>query len=111
MRLDPPTGDALVVTMETRLVVGKNLPERRLHVECNGTTVADVTYSQAAPARRLRLDIPPGLVGDNGILDLQFEVSPPASPLSAGVSADARQLALGLSQLEIALASSVPDAR
>jgi len=112
MRLQPPTQDALVVTLDTRMLVGSKLPERRLRVECNGAIVADVTYSQAAPARQLRLDIPRGLIGEDGVLALRFEVTPPATPLSAGVSADARPLALGLSQLEIVRApAGTADAR
>jgi hypothetical protein len=110
MRLDPPTRNALVATLDTRLVLGAKVPERRLRVECNGTVVADLSYSQASPARRVRFDIPQGLIGVDGVLDLQFEVTPQTTPLFVGMGPDSRPLGLGLSQLEIALSPGTSDA-
>ena len=102
LRLVPATPGPLLLTMTARALVGPNIPTRHLRVVCNGTTVAEVDYTESNPLQQLHASLPTGLVGSDGMLDIRFETTPLASPYSAGVSIDTRPLGVGLTHLAIA---------
>ena len=101
MRLDPVEKGPLVLNLTARVIVGAKAPQSTLRVEGNGRVIADVHYDVAEPLRTLRFELPPGVVGDDGLLELRFVVTPPMSPHRAGMNNDWRELGVGLTALEI----------
>lgn len=91
----------LLLLLDTRMMLGPNVRERTLRIECNGNSCGEFIYSPENPARQLEVTLPSGLVGQNGRLDLRFVISPEATPKAAGVNNDVRSLGIGLTSLSI----------
>jgi len=106
MRLDPRPKNAMVVTLDTRMMLGRKLPQRELRIEANGVRIGEASYTEANPIQKLRLDLPEGLVKDDGVLELRFIVTPRATPWTAGVADDDRLIGVGLTELRIAPTAS-----
>jgi hypothetical protein len=101
MRLDPVPAGPLELTLDTRVVVGPNVPQRDVAITANGHLVADATYTIASAAKTLHAEVPAGAIGADGVLELDFQTTPAASPHSAGLSEDGRKLGIGLATLAI----------
>lgn len=101
MRLDPVPAGPLDLTLDTRVVVGPNVPQRDVAITANGHLVADATYTIASAAKTLHAEVPAGAIGADGVLELDFQTTPAASPHSAGLSEDGRKLGIGLATLAI----------
>jgi phosphoglycerol transferase len=108
MRIEPAPDGALALMLDTQMMLGPKLPTRTLHIECNGRRILDVVYTAATATQSLRLDIPAGLVGADGLLELDFTTTPQASPLSAGVNDDPRPLGVGMIAFSITRAGRSP---
>jgi phosphoglycerol transferase len=104
LRLDPAPRGPLSVALETRMVVGPKLPRREVAISANGKHVADAVYTKDAAAQTLHVELPAGVVGADGVLELVFDTRPAGSPRSAGISVDGRRLGVGLVTLSIDLA-------
>ena len=101
MRIDPVPAGALDLTLDTHVVVGPNVPERNVTLAANGRRIADVTYGLETSGQTLHVEVPAGTVGKDGVLALDFETLPAASPQTAGLSEDGRNLGVGLTSLSI----------
>jgi phosphoglycerol transferase len=101
MRLDPVPAGPLDLTLDTHVVVGPNVPERKMALAANGRRIADVTYGLETSAQTLHVELPAGAIGKDGVLALDFETMPAASPQTAGLSEDGRNLGVGLTSLSI----------
>lgn len=104
MRIDPVPAGPLALTLDTRMLVGPKIQQRTLAIDANGRRVGDAIYTLTSAAQELRVELPSGLVGADGLLELRFVTTPQASPQSAGVSVDGRSLGVGLVALSIASA-------
>jgi phosphoglycerol transferase len=107
MRLDPVAKGAMVLSMDTRMTVGPKVPERRLRILCNGQVVGEALYTQDDDGKLLSMNIPAGLVGDDGLLELQFFVTPQTTPLELGINADRRPLGIGLVEMTLRAADQL----
>lgn len=96
-----PVG-SLHMSLDTRMMVGPNVPKRTLSIECNDKPCGQFVYTLDKPIQQLNLPLPSGIVGSDGRLDLRFTISPATTPMAAGVNEDGRSLGLGLTQLIIA---------
>jgi len=108
MRIEPVPDGALTLTLDTQMVLGPKLPKRTLRIDCNGRRLGDAVYTAATAVQRLSFDIPAGLVGKDGVLQLDLAIDPSGSPQSAGLNEDPRAIALGLVELSIARAGKAP---
>lgn len=96
-----PVG-SLRMSLDTRMMVGPNVPKRTLSIQCNDKPCGEFVYTLDKPVQQLQVALPSGLIGQDGKLDLRFLISPAATPKAAGVNDDGRSLGLGLTQLIIA---------
>gem|GEM_PF-1564933 len=102
MRVDPvPTGN-LILTLNTRMLLGKKVRQRVLTVDGNGRRLGAMTYHLDAEVQSLRFEIPAGTVKNDGILELAFEVTPRTTPYWAGTGMDDRLLGFGLAEMSLA---------
>jgi phosphoglycerol transferase len=101
LRLDPrPTGDVVLV-LDARVMLGSLAPARTVVVKSGQRTLAKIRHEFGKHAPAMRVPVPNSLIGGDGLLDLRFEVSPAASPRTAGINADDRPLGIGLVSLSI----------
>jgi hypothetical protein len=106
-RLDPRPSGPVAVDIETRMVLGPNVPRRVLTVHANGRAAGRFVYdAESGGSQNIHIELEGEAVDDDGVLELEFDVSPKASPASAGVSIDARQLGIGLVDMSIAPAAA-----
>ncbi|MBN8726558.1 MAG: hypothetical protein J0H15_02500 [Xanthomonadales bacterium] len=96
-----PGGMPLALSLDARALTGPDIPVRHVVVEANGQVLGEIRYSREIPSPMQRLMLPAGLIAADGMLELNFHVSPSASPRSAGINNDSRQLGIGLAQLAI----------
>lgn len=108
LRLEPAPAGAFEMLLDARMLVGPLVPRRTLTIEANGHRVGAFEFSADNASRPLRIAVPAGTLGSNGLLDLHFVTTPAATPNSAGVNSDPRPLALGLISLEIVSARPTP---
>lgn len=91
----------LLLSLDTRMMLGPNVRERTLRIECNGNPCGEFTYTLEKPAQPLQVSLPVGLITQDGRLDLHFVISPEATPKEAGINEDVRSLGIGLTSLSI----------
>jgi phosphoglycerol transferase len=108
IRLDSLPSHAIALDIDTQVVLGPKVPERKVSVACNGQPVTEATYTVTNARQHLRLDIPATLVGEDGLLDLEFTTLPAVSPRSAGLNQDMRVIGVGLIELSIAGGNHAP---
>lgn len=101
LRLDPRPADDVMLVLDARVLLGKLVPARTVVVKSGERTLAEARYEFGKQAPPLRVRVPNSLIGWDGLLDLRFEVSPVASPRTAGTNADDRPLGIGLVSLSI----------
>jgi len=103
LRIDlrPTPAEDLTLTLDTRMMLGPNVPQRTLKIECNDRPCGEFVYTLSTAAQQLHLPLPVGLIGQDGELNLRFTTTPAATPKSAGVNADGRSLGVGLTELTI----------
>jgi phosphoglycerol transferase len=98
LRLAPNHGP-LMLAMKARVLTGPALPQRRLRISANGANIADIDVG--AGAQNLRFPLPEQGAKNDGLLRLEFDVTPQASPRALGLSVDGRPLGIGLEELVI----------
>lgn len=78
-------------------------PEQSVEVMMNGQRIESWRFTFAAKGEDcVRVLILPGTaVDENGYLDLAFRVARPISPLALGISADPRELGLGIESIQL----------
>lgn len=103
-----PAGMPLALSFDAQALVGPDMPARYVTVEANGQVLALIRYSREMPRPRQELLLPNGVIGSDGMLELVFKVSPAASPRSAGINNDEREVGIGLIQLAIGPAYARP---
>jgi phosphoglycerol transferase len=108
LRLDPVPRSSLELALDTRMVLGPKIAQREVAVAVNGRRTASATYTSETAAQTLRFEVPAGTVADDGLLELDFETTPEASPHTAGLSGDRRKLGIGLSKLSIGTKDRAP---
>lgn len=102
LRLNPRPPGSIAVEIDTRMLISTDVPKRTLSVVANAQPAGRFVYDmQSGGSRKIRIELPPDVIGDDGLLELAFDVFPKASPLSAGVSVDARDLGIGIVELSI----------
>ena len=76
---------------------------RRLNVDvlANGTKVANWAFSELDSKRAVTVRIPKSVMAGRSALSLSFDISDPVSPASLRISADRRDLGIGLEWLAI----------
>jgi hypothetical protein len=102
VRFDPVPAGALALALDTRMLLSPAVPRREVAISANGQHVAEAVYTLTTAAQTLHVDLPAGTVATDGVLELDFETTPPTSPRAAGVSDDGRVLGVGLVTLTIA---------
>jgi phosphoglycerol transferase len=98
LRLAPNSGP-LVLAIKAQFLTSPTLLRRHLHLVANGATIADVDV--VAGVQTLRFPLPAQSVKADGLLRLEFDVTPEASPQSLGLSTDGRHLGIGLEELTV----------
>jgi phosphoglycerol transferase len=98
LRLAPVHGP-LMLEVKGHVLTGPTMTQRHLRLSANGTTVADIDVM--AGAQTLRFPLPEQGVKADGLLRLEFDVTPEASPRSLGLSTDGRHLGIGLQELTV----------
>jgi hypothetical protein len=77
---------------------GKKL---NVNVLANGTNVANWAFSEVDSKRAVTVRIPKSVMAGSSTLSLSFDISDPVSPASLRISADSRDLGIGLEWLTI----------
>jgi hypothetical protein len=103
IKLNPPPTSDVLVKLQTIAVVGPRVPYRTLKVTCSGAPCGEFKYSLEKPTMELALRIPFAAITD-GLMRLQFDVSPQGSPASIGVNEDLRPIGIGITSVEISKA-------
>lgn len=91
----------LALELEARSLVGPDVPERHVVLKANGQVIGEIDFSIDDQRAEHRFALPFGLIGPDGDFELQFRVSPAASPRSAGLNVDGRPLGIGLFRMSI----------
>lgn len=99
MRLVPAPNGPIAITLETTMLLGPNVQKRSLRIDGNGRDLGDFVYEQASQS--LRIDVPSGVIGADGVVELTFKVTGHATPKSAGLGEDQRPLGVGLITLTV----------
>jgi phosphoglycerol transferase len=94
-----PGHDRLMLSMKARVVTSAALPRRHLHLSANGMTVADIDIAEGMQS--LQFPLPERSVTADGLLRLQFDVTPERSPQALGLNTDGRRLGIGLEELTV----------
>ncbi len=108
MQLVVPADTPLALTLKLQALIGPKVPLRHVSFEYNGQLLGEADFDRDTPLRELRFNLPPGLVAPDGQIQLTFRISPTASPKTAGLSDDWRQLGIGLISLAIGPAATLP---
>ena len=96
-----PTSDILLQLDGTGFVSAK-CPRQQIGVSVNGTAVGEVTYSLESPGGSRSIRVPRELLlTRRGLVEILFRFDNNTSPASLGMSADSRNLALGLKALTL----------
>ncbi|HEY0179292.1 MAG TPA: hypothetical protein VGC30_06645, partial [Dokdonella sp.] len=83
MRLVPTPTGPLTLKLRARALVGPKVPMRHVRIEANGQLVGETNYDVDHPEQTLSLELPAGLVGEDGLLEIDFAALPPTSPVAA----------------------------
>ncbi len=111
MSLDADAGDRLVLNALASAFIGKRRDHVRVRVSADGQQIAEWTFDAKASGKSqpqwMTAQLPPD-AGEAAkrVLKISFEVDAPRSPLSEGLSSDARTLGLGLTRLTLKAATS-----
>ncbi len=108
LHLTPTPTGALVMSLDTYMMLGPEVPRRTLKIECNEQPCGEFDYTLGDAMQQLRIALPSGLIGSDGNLYLRFIVTPEATPKTAGVNADIRRLGIGLRELSITTSDQAP---
>jgi Family of unknown function (DUF6311) len=73
---------------------------QHLEITANGRLVMDGTFEQGT-ASDIRLVIPSSAIASDGLVRLDLNSADPASPAALGLSADERELSIGVRQLRV----------
>jgi len=90
----------LPVKLLIRAFVPPAHPLQRVIVTANGIPVADQKIRQADPLT-LGFVIPAASIGSNGMVRLEFDSPNSVSPAALGLSADFRELSIGVIQMRV----------
>jgi len=101
MVIQPLPDAPLSLAMTLHAMTGPLLTRRHLRVVANGSIVGDTDFVADEGDRHFDLPLPAGVIGKDGILEIRFDVTPKATPQSAGINTDTRPLGIGLSELSI----------
>jgi hypothetical protein len=105
LRIGPlrrPTG-IIRLTMGVRGAVFATHPEQIVEVNVDGQSIESWRFTldaEGSESARV-LVLPDAAVDESGYLNLAFRVTQPVSPLAAGVSADPRELGLGIDSIHL----------
>jgi phosphoglycerol transferase len=94
-----PVHGPLMLEVKGHVLTGPTVTRRHLRLSANGTTVADIDV--LAGEQTLRFPLPPPSAMADGVLRLQFDVTPDVSPQSLDLSTDGRHLGIGLEELTL----------
>jgi hypothetical protein len=90
------------VELSLRAFVSSAHPRQRVELLANGTSVERQTLQQAeVPA--FNLVIPGDVIGDDGVVRLEFNCPDAVSPASLGLSVDSRVLSIGIVRLRVSV--------
>lgn len=98
LRLAPVRGP-LMLEVKGHVLTGPTMTHRHLRLSANGTTVANIDVLSGEQTLRFPLPVPSTTA--DGVLRLQFDVAPEASPQSLDLSTDGRHLGIGLEELTL----------
>lgn len=99
---------AMTLVLDVRMPLGPKLVERHLVVSANGHQIGDVAFTLANEIQQARFDLPTGLVRDDGVLEIGFQVDPVTSPRWIGINEDDRLLGVGLESLVLTRSGPAP---
>jgi hypothetical protein len=105
LRIGPlprPSGTVRLMVRARGAVFGTQ-PEQTVEVILNGRPLQSWRFTLNAEEEEATrvLALPGTAVDEGGYLDLEFHVARPISPLAAGISADTRELGLGLESIHL----------
>ena len=90
-----------VVDANVRAFVPGQGKKLNVNVLANGTNVANWAFSEVDSKRAVTVRIPKSVMAGSSTLSLSFDISDPVSPSSLRISADSRDLGIGLEWLTI----------
>jgi hypothetical protein len=99
----PPSAGGIQLTFSVRAAVFATHPEQVVTVLHDGRPIDSwvFTWNEGSEQPTQILTLPASAVNDQGYLELAFEVRRPISLLEVGISADARELGIGLENIHI----------
>ena len=105
-------GSTLRLRIQAQSFLADALPRQEVEVVVNGQPVGKWEFTTKSPAGERTAVIPAEVTGLHDPLQVDFRVPTAASPASLGMSADARQLGIGLQWLRLDLVGpekTLPD--
>jgi len=100
--LDPGDSKALTLALDSHAFLAKGHESIKVDVLANTVKITTMSYTPTDKTTIRDLVIPTkALVAQPGHLKLTFVIRSPVSPKSLGLSADARQLGIGLVSIEL----------
>jgi glycosyltransferase involved in cell wall biosynthesis len=100
LHLEGDLRSPLTVEVTGRMFVAPQVPAAEGSLRINGRAAAELRATSEQPAVKLRTTVQPGDLASGRVL-LEFHVTDPQSPSSAGISADTRCLGFGLERIVV----------
>ena len=92
---------SLLLRLDARAFIAKRGDTQQVKVRANGTLIDTWTFADSEPKRMVSAIVPKALFKAKSSVVLSFEIGHPASPVSVGLSADSRELGLGVERLTL----------
>ena len=102
-----PPRDGLRFRFRAKCYLSPKYPQKTLAISVNGQIISTLTIDTWEPRDR-EVFLPPSVVKDGQSIRVSFEIDPVSSPLSDGVSADARELGIQLQRIGLLAATPAP---
>lgn len=102
LRLDaPPDGLSLLSVLVSDSMVDEAAPTLQVEVIANGQTLAEWTMGPHRTSHQRTVELPPEMIGSDGLLNVIFRVATPRTPASLGWSGDPRPLGIRLTNVTL----------
>lgn len=101
VNIQPDAGTAAYLEIDAQAFVSAEGPPQVVQVMVNGRPLARLVFTAQDAIQSSRIPIPQGTTEDGGMITIRFENETPRSPAEVGLSADPRELGIGVRKLRL----------
>ncbi|MHB1667822.1 DUF7024 domain-containing protein [Thiomonas sp.] len=100
--LSTPPKSNLYFVIDSSAFLAKTHQSQIVYVSANGTPIGELQYTSAKNSGLRRLEIPlKTILKNDQLLSIDLKIKKPMSPASLGISADPRELGIGVRYIEL----------